>query len=94
MRLPLLPPATLSADQKDLYDDMVAVIETNFGELVARRQDGALIGPFNGWLHFPQFGRPAWALPRWSSLSGVSPWSPWCSTRSMCPCRVATENQP
>ena len=62
MRLPLLPPATLSAEQKTLYDDMVAVIETNFGELVARRTDGALIGPFNGWLHFPKFGRPAWAF--------------------------------
>jgi 4-carboxymuconolactone decarboxylase len=62
MRLPLLPPATMSAEQKTLYDDMVAVIETNFGELVARRTDGALIGPFNGWLHFPQFGRPAWAF--------------------------------
>ena len=55
MRLPLLPPASLSPDQKDLYDDMVAVIEKNFGELVARRADGALIGPFNGWLHFPHF---------------------------------------
>jgi len=62
MRLPLLPPATLSAEQKALYDDMVAVIETNFGELVARRNDGSLIGPFNGWLHFPQFGKPAWAF--------------------------------
>jgi hypothetical protein len=30
--------------------------------LIARRHDGALIGPFNGWLHFPQFGRHAWAL--------------------------------
>jgi 4-carboxymuconolactone decarboxylase len=60
MRLPLLPPAGLSAEQKNLYDDMVAVIERNFGELVARRKDGALIGPFNGWLHFPQFGKPAW----------------------------------
>jgi 4-carboxymuconolactone decarboxylase len=63
-RLPLLPPSSLSPDQKDLYDDMVAVIEQNFGELVARRADGALIGPFNGWLHFPQFGRPAWAFNR------------------------------
>jgi 4-carboxymuconolactone decarboxylase len=62
MRLPLLPPASLSAEQKKLYDDMVAVIEANFGELVARREDGALIGPFNGWLHFPQFGGPAWAF--------------------------------
>src|ERR1700733_4842679 len=62
MRLPLLPPACLSPVQKSLYDDMVDVIEKNFGELVARRKDGALIGPFNGWLHFPQFGKPAWAF--------------------------------
>ena len=43
---------------------MVDVIEENFGELVARRSDGALIGPFNAWLHFPQFGKPAWAFNR------------------------------
>jgi alkylhydroperoxidase family enzyme len=61
-RLPLLPPATLSPDQRDLYDDMVQVIDANFGEIVARGDGGALIGPFNGWLHFPQFGRPAWAF--------------------------------
>ena len=64
MRLPLLPPTSLSPDQADLYDDMVAVIEKNFGDLVARRKDGALIGPFNAWLHFPQFGKPAWAFNR------------------------------
>jgi 4-carboxymuconolactone decarboxylase len=64
MRLPLLPPNSLTSDQQDLYDDMVDVIERNFGELVARRRDGALIGPFNAWLHFPQFGKPAWAFNR------------------------------
>jgi 4-carboxymuconolactone decarboxylase len=64
MRLPLLPPTSLGTDQADLYDDMVAVIEKNFGDLVARRNDGALIGPFNAWLHFPQFGKPAWAFNR------------------------------
>jgi 4-carboxymuconolactone decarboxylase len=64
MRLPLLAPASLSPDQQDLYDDMVSVVENNFGELVARRDDGALIGPFNAWLHFPQFGKPAWAFNR------------------------------
>jgi 4-carboxymuconolactone decarboxylase len=64
MRLPLLPPTSLSRDQADLYDDMAAVIEKNFGDLVARRKDGALIGPFNAWLHFPQFGKPAWAFNR------------------------------
>ena len=64
MRLPLLPPTSLSPDQADLYDDMAAVIEKSFGDLVARRKDGALIGPFNAWLHFPQFGKPAWAFNR------------------------------
>ncbi|MDT5130934.1 MAG: hypothetical protein QOE41_245, partial [Mycobacterium sp.] len=62
--LPLLPPASLSPVQKSLYDDMVDVIEKNFGELVARRRDGARIGPFNAWLHCPQFGKPAWAFNR------------------------------
>ena len=62
MRLPLLSPTNLSADQKALYDDMVALIDRRFGELVAQRNDGALIGPFNGWLHFPQYGGPAWAF--------------------------------
>jgi len=64
MRLPLLPPVIMSSDQKELYDDMLEVIEKNFGELVAHRKDGALLGPFNGWLHFPKFGRLAWALNR------------------------------
>ena len=64
MRLPLLPPETLSAEQKNLYDDMVGCDQEKLGELVAHRKDGALIGPFNGWLHFPQFGRPAWAFKK------------------------------
>jgi 4-carboxymuconolactone decarboxylase len=33
-----------------------------FGSFVATRQDGALIGPFNPMLHFPAFGRAAWAF--------------------------------
>jgi alkylhydroperoxidase family enzyme len=73
MRLPLLPPASLSPEQQDLYDDMVAVVEQNFGELVARKNDGALIGPFNAWLHFPQFGKPAWAFNRSLWEHGVLP---------------------
>ncbi|MGO9925231.1 MAG: carboxymuconolactone decarboxylase family protein [Mycobacterium sp.] len=72
-RLPLLPPESLSPDQKDLYDDMVEVIDNNFGELIARRRDGALIGPFNGWLHFPQFGRPAWTFNKSLWEHGVLP---------------------
>ena len=64
MRLPPLPPARLTVTQQALYADMRTVIDSGFGELVAYRSDGALIGPFNGWLHFPQFGTPAWAFNR------------------------------
>lgn len=64
MRLPLLPPTGLTAAQQTLYADIRAVIDSSFGELAACRDDGALLGPFNGWLHFPQFGSPAWAFNR------------------------------
>ncbi|HUC21592.1 MAG TPA: carboxymuconolactone decarboxylase family protein [Streptosporangiaceae bacterium] len=62
MRLPLLPPSSLNDEQKVLYDDMMRVVDGHFGDLVVSRKDGALIGPFNAWLHFPQFGRAAWAF--------------------------------
>lgn len=61
-RLPPIEPGALDNRQRALYDDMLAVIQENFGELVTRRPDGALVGPFNGWLHFPQFGEAAWAF--------------------------------
>jgi 4-carboxymuconolactone decarboxylase len=73
VRLPLLPPSTLDAEQKSLYDEMVATIDTSFGELVTRGKDGALIGPFNGWLHFPQYGGPAWAFNKAIVEHGVLP---------------------
>lgn len=64
MRLPPLPPENLTAEQRLLYDDICEFVDANFGDLVARRADGALIGPFNGWLHHPQFGVPAWRFNR------------------------------
>ncbi|HEY2532441.1 MAG TPA: carboxymuconolactone decarboxylase family protein [Xanthobacteraceae bacterium] len=62
MRLPLLPPRSLSAEQRALYDDIMSVVNHSFGSFVAMRQDGTLIGPFNSMLHFPAFGRAAWAF--------------------------------
>ncbi len=47
MRLPLLPPSSLSSEQKDLYDDIMGVVNENFGSFMTARNDGALIGPFN-----------------------------------------------
>jgi alkylhydroperoxidase family enzyme len=43
---------------------MAHLVKKDLGDIVASRKDGALIGPFNGWLHFPQFGKPAWAFNR------------------------------
>jgi alkylhydroperoxidase family enzyme len=62
MRLQPIPPASLTPEQLELYADIAALIDSSFGDLVARRRNGALIGPFNGWLHHPQFGAHAWAL--------------------------------
>lgn len=59
-----MPPDDLTDEQRILYDDIAVVIERDFGELIARMPDGALIGPFNAWLHWPAFGRAAWALNR------------------------------
>jgi len=60
MRLPLLPPETLQGDQRALYDDMRAGIEKNFKGFRNIDGNGALIGPWNPWLTFPQFGAAVW----------------------------------
>ena len=64
MQLPPLRPDRLTTEQRGLYDDIRELVDANFGELAARDDNGALIGPFNGWLHYPQFGGPAWQLNR------------------------------
>jgi alkylhydroperoxidase family enzyme len=62
MRLKLTPPDKLSAEQKPLYDDMKKGIETSFKGFKAIDEDGTLIGPWNPWIRFPQFGKPVWEL--------------------------------
>jgi 4-carboxymuconolactone decarboxylase len=68
MRLPLIPPAALSPEQRALYDDMRAGIAANCKGFAAIRDDGALMGPWNPWLHEPRFGKPVWELTK--ALSG------------------------
>jgi 4-carboxymuconolactone decarboxylase len=60
MRLPLIPPETLKGEQRALYDDMKKGIEKSFRGFKAIDDGGALIGPWNPWLTFPQFGGPVW----------------------------------
>jgi 4-carboxymuconolactone decarboxylase len=73
MRLPLIPPASLSPEQRPLYDDMRKGIESSFTGFKAIGDDGALIGPWNPWLHFPQFGGPVWELVKALSASPKLP---------------------
>jgi 4-carboxymuconolactone decarboxylase len=62
MRLPLIPPDKLTAKQKPLYDEMRKGIASNFNAFKVERGDGALMGPWNPWLHEPEIGKAIWDL--------------------------------
>jgi 4-carboxymuconolactone decarboxylase len=62
MRLPLIAPADLSSEQKPLYDEMRKGIVGHFDAFQAVREDGALMGPWNPWLHEPAIGKAIWDL--------------------------------
>ncbi len=62
MRLPLIPPSELTPEQRTLYNDMSEGIAANFKGFAAVREDGALVGPWNPWLHEPSFGKSSWEL--------------------------------
>jgi len=62
MRLPLIAPADLTPEQKPLYDDMRRGIASNFNAFKVQREDGALMGPWNPWLHEPLIGKAIWDL--------------------------------
>src|SRR5215831_19497794 len=62
MRLPLVKPASLTEQQKRLYEDMKQGIAVNFQGFANIGSDGALLGPWNPWLHEPKFGKPVWEL--------------------------------
>ena len=64
MRLPLIPPAQLTPEQRGLYDDMREDIEAHFGGFATIDEDGALMGPWNPWLHEPASGKPVWDLTK------------------------------
>jgi 4-carboxymuconolactone decarboxylase len=62
MRLPLIAPTELTAEQRPLYDDMRKGIASNFNTFKVEREDGALMGPWNPWLHEPAIGKAIWDL--------------------------------
>jgi len=62
MRLPLIAAADLTPEQKSLYDAMRKGIASNFNAFKVLRDDGALMGPWNPWLHEPAIGKAIWDL--------------------------------
>jgi AhpD family alkylhydroperoxidase len=64
MRLPPLLPADLTAEQHLLYQDMRSGIASGFKAFKVVREDGALMGPWNPYLHEPTVGKAAWDLTR------------------------------
>ncbi|WP_236033653.1 carboxymuconolactone decarboxylase family protein [Belnapia mucosa] len=73
MRLPLIKPEALSEEQRPLYDDMRAGIEKNFKGFATIDRNGALLGPWNPWLHEPKFGGPIWELTKAMSVAPSLP---------------------
>jgi 4-carboxymuconolactone decarboxylase len=69
MRLPPIPPADLTETQKSLYADMKKGIASNFNLFLTVAPEGsadagALLGPWNPWLHEPRIGGAIWELTK------------------------------
>jgi hypothetical protein len=78
MRLPLIPPAQLTDVQKPLYEDMKKGIGSNFNAFLTVAPDGtpeagALMGPWNPWLHEPRIGRAVWELTKAMTMEATLP---------------------
>lgn len=59
MRLPPLPPETLSPELREVHDGIVSLVAQAQEHIVMLDSQGALVGPFPALLHFPRFGIPA-----------------------------------
>jgi alkylhydroperoxidase family enzyme len=73
MRLPLIAPADLTPEQKALHADMKKGIASNFNAFKVEREDGALMGPWNPWLHEPVIGKAIWDLTLAMTAKAVLP---------------------
>lgn len=62
MRLPPIAPDALRADQRPLFEQIKAQTDAHMHGFIKARKDGALVGPFNPMIHFPQFGKAVWGM--------------------------------
>ena len=73
MRIPLINPKNLTAEQKPLYDDMKSGIEGHFKGFKAIADDGTLLGPWNPMLHFQPMGKATWEIIKSISFTATLP---------------------
>jgi 4-carboxymuconolactone decarboxylase len=78
MRLPLIAPAELTDEQKPLYADMKKGIGSNFNAFLTvapegSAEAGALMGPWNPWLHEPRIGGAVWELTKAMTMEATLP---------------------
>jgi len=78
MRLPLIAPSELTDVQKPLYADMKKGIGSNFNAFLTVAPDGtpdagALMGPWNPWLHEPRIGGAIWELTKVMTMEAQLP---------------------
>ena len=73
MRLEPIAPQDLSPAQMPLYLDMKKGIAGHFNAFKSERDDGALIGPWNPWLHEPGIGKAIWDLTLAMTANAVLP---------------------
>jgi hypothetical protein len=78
MRLPLIKPADLTDVQKPLYEDMKKGISSNFNAFLTvapegAAEAGALMGPWNPWLHEPRIGGAVWELTKAMTMEASLP---------------------
>ena len=61
-RMPPLAPGDLTPEQKPLFDSMSAGVAAKYDAFKTTREDGALLGPWNAWLHDPELGQAFWTV--------------------------------
>lgn len=60
LRLPYIAPAELSPDQRAIFEDMKSLISSRLPAFRTETPNGALMGPWNPWLHEPRIGGAIW----------------------------------
>jgi len=70
MRLPILPPSQLNAEQTRLYEAFRTQIDGGFTGFKTVREDGALLGPWSVWIQEPVVGEATRGLL--DAISGMN----------------------